>query len=299
MDHDRLFKELLTTFFAEFVQLFLPDMAAYLDPDSLEFLDKEVFTDVTAGEKHEADLVVRAKFRGQDAFFLVHVENQSTARAGFPKRMFVYFARLHEKYDLPVYPVVIFSHDAPRAPQPGRYRVAFPGRDVLDFRYTVIQLNRLPWRRFVRQHNPVAAALMAKMRMAERDRPRVKLECLRLLATLKLDPARARLIAGFVESYLRLTAPEQHRYEQQLGGLGSEERKGTMEFVLSWELDGMFKGKREMLRRQMARRVGAPDKKTEGRVEKLSLEQLDSLAEDLLDMNAPEQLEAWLNARGV
>lgn len=49
MDHDRLFKELLSTFFVEFVQLFLPDVHAYLDPASVAFLDKEVFTDVTAG----------------------------------------------------------------------------------------------------------------------------------------------------------------------------------------------------------------------------------------------------------
>ena len=39
MDHDSAFKELLSTFFVEFVELFLPDVAAYLDPDSLEFLN--------------------------------------------------------------------------------------------------------------------------------------------------------------------------------------------------------------------------------------------------------------------
>lgn len=109
MDHDRLFKELLSAFFAEFVALFLPDVAAYLEPGNVEFLDKEVFTDVTSGEKHEADLVVKARFRGQAAFFLLHVEAQSEARGAFPKRMFRYFARLHEKFGLPVYPVVIFS----------------------------------------------------------------------------------------------------------------------------------------------------------------------------------------------
>src|SRR3989442_1042299 len=67
-DHDRLFKELLTTFFVEFVDLFLPDVSEYLEHDSLEFLDKELFTDVTSGERHEADVVVRARFRGEDAF---------------------------------------------------------------------------------------------------------------------------------------------------------------------------------------------------------------------------------------
>ena len=39
-DHDRLFKELLTTFFVEFVSLFFPEMGAYLDPDGLVFLER-------------------------------------------------------------------------------------------------------------------------------------------------------------------------------------------------------------------------------------------------------------------
>src|SRR5689334_16175036 len=68
MDHDRLFKELLTVFFVEFIDLFLPDVAAYLDKDSIEFLDKEVFTDVTAGSKHEVDLLVKARLRNRDTF---------------------------------------------------------------------------------------------------------------------------------------------------------------------------------------------------------------------------------------
>ncbi len=34
MDHDRLFKELLTTFFVEFLELFLPEIAAALDRDT-------------------------------------------------------------------------------------------------------------------------------------------------------------------------------------------------------------------------------------------------------------------------
>ena len=42
MDHDRLFKELLTTFFWEFVEAFLPEVAGYLEPASVVFLDKEV-----------------------------------------------------------------------------------------------------------------------------------------------------------------------------------------------------------------------------------------------------------------
>ena len=115
--------------------------------------------------------------------------------------MFFYFARLYERYQLPVYPVVVFSYDRPLRAEPNFHRVKFPDKQVLKFDYTVIQLNRLNWRDFLQQSNPVAAALMAKMRIAPEDRRTVKLECLRLLATLRLDPARMQLISGFVDTY--------------------------------------------------------------------------------------------------
>ena len=63
IDHDRLFKELIETFFLDFVDLFLPDVGEYLDRESISFLDKELFTDVTSGESHEADLLVKGRFR--------------------------------------------------------------------------------------------------------------------------------------------------------------------------------------------------------------------------------------------
>src|SRR5436309_1917230 len=118
MDHDRLFKELLQTFFIEFVELFLPEVSIYLDRSSIEFMDKEIFTDVVSGERHEVDVVVKGRFRDRDACFLIHVENESAARRTLPKRMFQYFARLYEKYDLAIYPVVIFSYDKPQVPAP-------------------------------------------------------------------------------------------------------------------------------------------------------------------------------------
>lgn len=292
IDHDRLFKELLTTFFVEFVELFLPDVSAYLDRESLEFLDKEVFADVTAGERHEADLVVKAAFRGQGAFFLVHVENQAKAQEGFAKRMFRYFARLHEKHDLPVYPIAVLSYDAPLRAEPDRYEVAFPGFIVNSFAFRVIQLNRLNWRDFVRQPNPVASALMAKMRIAPEDRPRVKLECLRLLASLRLDPARMQLISGFVDTYLRLNAAEKRQFQAELDSAVPQEDKGAaMRIVTSWMRDGM----EDMLFRVLRKRLGAIPVRAEQRIQHLSPEQLEELIDAALDFVGTEDLDEWLD----
>ncbi|MFM6325542.1 MAG: hypothetical protein ACKPGF_23620 [Microcystis panniformis] len=43
IDHDRLFKELISTFFVEFIELFFPQLMDYLDRESITFLDKEVW----------------------------------------------------------------------------------------------------------------------------------------------------------------------------------------------------------------------------------------------------------------
>ncbi len=80
IDHDRLFKELLTTFFADFINLFLPQMTAYLDSSSFVFLDKEIFTDVTTGDAYEADLVVKARFNNNESFFLFSRLHDSSIR---------------------------------------------------------------------------------------------------------------------------------------------------------------------------------------------------------------------------
>ena len=87
--------------------------------------------------------LVQAQFRDQESFFIIHLEHQARSEAEFNKRMFRYFARLHEKYDLPVYPIVLFSFDTPQRPEPDSYQVQFPGWMVLEFNYRVIQLNRL------------------------------------------------------------------------------------------------------------------------------------------------------------
>lgn len=251
IDHDRLFKELLSTFFVEFLDLFLPQMANQLNRDSIQFLQQEVFTDVTSGEKKEIDLLVQVRYRDQETCFLIHVENQSYSESEFAKRMFKYFARLHEKYDLPIYPIAVFSFDEPKRAEPEIYQVSFPDLNVLAFQFASIQLNRLNWRDFLEQQNPVAAALMAKMSVAIADRPRVKAECLRVLATLRLDPARMQLISGFVDVYLRLNEGEEEVFQTEIDRMGLVNEARVMEILTSWEVKAMERIALNLLREGM------------------------------------------------
>jgi hypothetical protein len=60
----------------------------------------------------------------------------------------------------------VFSFNEPYREEANIYSVEFPHRKVLAFSFEAIQLNRLNWRDFLTQPNPVAAALMSKMRIA-------------------------------------------------------------------------------------------------------------------------------------
>jgi hypothetical protein len=238
--------------------------------------------------------------------------------------------------DWPIVPIALFSYDAPKTPEPSVYEVALPsGETVVRFAYRTVQLNRLTWRDFLRHENPVAAALMAKMDIAVEDRPRVKLECLRLLATLRLDPARTRLISGFVDTYLRLSPTEETRFETALAELvPQEERKEVMELTTSWMergieqglqqglMQGLLRGREEGLQqgleqglhqgleqglhqgleherismlRLLRRKIGTLPPEAETAVRGLTRERLDALVDALLDFATPDDLTRWLD----
>ena len=307
--HDQLFKEILGEFFPEFIELFFPQMAAYLDRGSVEFLPVELFTDLTAGAVFETDLVVKARFQGQESGFIVHVEHQGKFEHVLDRRMFNYFALLHRDYSLPVYPIVIFSHRSPRLVGDRHYSVEFPDWEVLRFNYRVIRLNHLPWQDFVGRANPVASAFMAKMRIRRPDRPLVKLECLRSLVQLQLNPAQLHLLSGFIDTYLRLDDAENEQLLAQLGKIEAQQKEGVMQIVTSWMAAGIEQGieqerqlrqqqQASLLVRQLRRKLGAVSEPVARDVTKLSFEQMAALGEALFDFSSEADLRIWLNQFG-
>jgi hypothetical protein len=256
----------------------------------------EPFTDLTAGETKIVDLLAQVRLAGQEVGFLIHLEAQSSSKANFARRMFFYFARLHQKYLQPIYPIVLFSFDEPYREEPNQYSVEFDDLKVMEFNFFPIQLNRLNWRDFLNQRNPVAAALMAKMQIDIADRPRVKVECLRLLATLRLDPARSQLISGFVDTYLRLNVQEEQVFQTEVGTLEETEREDIMQIVTSWMEQGIVEGERSLVLRQLTRRLGTLPMSAEAQVQALALPQLEALGEALLDFVQLSDLTDWLQS---
>jgi len=75
--HDQLFKQLIHTFFSEFLEVFFPEVHHHVDFSTIKPLSEEMFTDLIEGESRQADIVIEGKLKGTDSLIIIHVEPQS------------------------------------------------------------------------------------------------------------------------------------------------------------------------------------------------------------------------------
>ena len=103
----------------------------------------------------------------------------------------------------------------------------------------------------------------------------------------------------FIDTWLRLNREETLRFKQEADAVqNTNERTTMLELTTSWKEKGVQEGRQEesprLVQRQLPRRCGALPAEVEARLRKLSLEQLESLAEALLDFRSLTDLTDWL-----
>jgi predicted transposase YdaD len=125
------------------------------------------------------------------------------------------------------------------------------------------------------------------------------------LATLRLDPARTRLISGFVDTYLRLNGQEMQVFQEEIGKLEETEREDVMQIVTSWMEQGIeqsieqgLQRERSLILRLLTRKVGNVPDRLQSQIDQLPIAQLEALGEALLEFASLADLEAWLVVQG-
>ena len=298
IDHDRLFKELLGTFFSEFIELFFPQVYEAIDLEHIKFLQQEMFTDVTRGDKHRVDILVETRLKGEPGIVLLHVENQANVQKEFSERIFIYFSRLYQEHRCRILPIAVFSY-AQKRDEPDYFNLKFPFMLVLDFHFLILELKKHNWREYLKSNNPAAAALLSKMDYKEKERVQVKLEFLRMLVNMQLDLARMTLLTGFFETYLKLNEEEERELAEELGKIDKEEAAKMMEITTSWQekgrIKGIVEGQADLLIRQLKKKFTNMPADMETRVRGLSAEKLQQLAEAIFDLETLEDVKAFLS----
>ncbi|MFD1361212.1 Rpn family recombination-promoting nuclease/putative transposase [Lentibacillus salinarum] len=240
--HDLLFKELIQTFFKEFIDIFFSDVHRHIDYHDMTFLSEEVHTDLHDGKTRRLDIIVETKLKGEGSVIIVHVEPQSYGQPDFHERMFHYYSLLYNKYRKPIVPIAVFSYDEKRYEQDA-FTIEFPFFHVLTFNFLTLELRKKNWRDYIESDNPAAAALLSKMGYTNQERIEVKKEFLRMLVRMPLNPAKENMIYGFFESYLKLNEKEEAKLHEELGKM--EDGEKVMELTISYEEKGKKEGRKE------------------------------------------------------
>ena len=243
-DHDRLFKEVIQIFFQDFMEAFFPEEHKYINFSAVRFLEQEVFTDILKGEKRRIDILAEVKIQGEDTIILIHVEPQSYYQEEFDERMFIYNSRLYEKYRKPILPIAVFSYNEKKE-LPTAFTIDIPSFRIIDFHYQQLHLINKNWRSYIKMTNPVVAAFLSKMNYTEKERVQVKIEFLRMVSRMELDPAKMELVYGFFETYLKLNEMEEKQMHEEINKLPREEAGRVLELPNSYRDQGKEEGRAE------------------------------------------------------
>ncbi len=301
--HDALFKSLLRTgrILRDFFETFLPEVASFIDFDRIEFVDKERFT--FEGRRRTGDLLIKTRFRGDEAAFLIHLEHEAQARADLDRRMLEYLLLDWRDFDLPVYPIAVLSHPEVGPCSSGSLRLTIRNEDILSFRFAVVDLGRLEAREYARKPNAAAMALSSRMRMDPAEKVALAVDFVRSAGAAKLDRKESDAVSRFFFAYQEFGEEEGLKLRSELGRIEGMDiprdvllRNPLVQFGMD---KGLRKGRQretEFVLRLLSRRLGAISSTQAEAVRKLSLAGIEALGEALLDFRSKGDLTRWLKS---
>ena len=217
MSHDQLFKDLLRGFFYDFLTLFLPEIAAGVDPESIEFLDVQDFTDRPEGAYRVADLVARVRYRDEPPrLVIVHTEVESEPDGRFPYRLWEYNALLTLRHGPPVVPIGLMPFAVGQGVELATYTEEAFGREYRRMDYWRISLRGLPAAEYLEGGPALGAALAALMRPPPGGRVELKAAIFARLRRGDLAPGTRALFFNFVQTYLELDEAEHADFARRM-----------------------------------------------------------------------------------
>jgi hypothetical protein len=115
-----------------------------------------------------------------------------------------------------------------------------------------------------------------------------------MIATLKLDPARAAFISDFLLRYIHLNSVEAAEYNKELGATLQPEREEIMHIMHEFEEVAVHRKMVKTTIRQLHHRFGATSPTLPERLQPLNLDQLDELSMAVLDFKSLTEAEEWI-----
>jgi hypothetical protein len=168
-DYDSAWKEALHRYFPLALSLFFPTVSEAVDwSRGHEFLDMElrqIFSDSEATDRIADVLVKVTLLNGHESWLLIHTEVQNQKDEAFAKRMFSYYYRLLDRFDVPVCSLAILG-DTNAGWKPSSYDTNTLGCR-LNFEFLVTKLREFEEHLLETNANPFALVALAQLRANE------------------------------------------------------------------------------------------------------------------------------------
>jgi hypothetical protein len=270
-DYDSPWKDILESYFQEFMVFFFPVAADDIDWQmGHEFWDKElqqVVRDANLGRRYADKLVKVWLKNGHETYILVHVEIQGQVDAEFPERMFVYNYRFYDRFRKQIVSLAVLA-DESRNWRPDRFGYGLWGSET-GIRFPVVKvtdyLNRLEM--LETSDNPFALATLAHLETQRtRHNAIMRFESkLRFVRSLYAKGWTREKIIGlfhFIDWIMRLPDNLEDSLWVEIHKI---EEEGKMPYISSVERIGYKRGW------DAGKTEGETNGKTEGRIEAIEL----------------------------
>jgi hypothetical protein len=291
-DHDQRLKAVLRECPIEAVQLVQPDWLADLDFAPGRWLEQELFPDPPAGERRSVDLVAQIP-HSTYGHVLIHIEVETAeALTSLRERMPRYFNFLSMKHGLPVLSLAFYAQVALEGQGYDEAVIQYGEVEQQCTRWPYLGLPGLDGVRYVEEGNLLACALVGFMRVPRVEQPRIKAEALRKIAEAKISEFKRYLLMECVEAYLPLDGPLMQQYQHLLVTKSEYQaviRTGKTTRELGIE-EGEARERRRVVQRLLTRKFGVLSPLAQTRFDAMTMEQLDVLAEELLDAKSLVEL---------
>lgn len=211
--HDPFLKLLYRAGAGDAITLFFPELAAHIDWERLQWIEKEILIPGEEARSIVADLVGTARDReGRYLEVLIHPEIQMRPDAEMDWRAFQYSAGLmlqRGRPDVRVLTFVFYHYRGAGGIRRREYRLEFYDELPHQMNYWTVGLGDLDAEEYAIRDNPMAWALAAWMRQRRAKRVELRLRLLDKVLRFVQDLTYRRLLLDTLRSYFALNSAEQ------------------------------------------------------------------------------------------
>ena len=214
--NDQLWKGVIEEMFEDFVAFFMPTLSTQIDfTKEISFLDKELEQIYSENDDklRLVDKLVKVFMKnGEEHWILIHIEIQGYFDRNFPKRMYIYFVRLKEKYDKPISAIAIFSDDV-KSYKPDTFEEKFYGTEIrykyltykiLDQKIAALQTSENPFATVIE----TALVALKKKKLNDDDLLALKIDLVKRLYEKKFSKSKIFALLNFIRYYVRFNKKE-------------------------------------------------------------------------------------------